>query len=72
MTKLKPCPFCGGKAKLFSAKANTAGTRFVYWVECNLEGTLTCGCIPKTWQCDTAEEAVETWNKRTEADKRGR
>lgn len=67
MTELKPCPFCGGKAKLFSAKANVGGSRFVYWVECNLEGVITrCACIPKTWKCDTAEEAIEIWNRRAE------
>lgn len=61
MPELKPCPFCGGNAKMFSAKANAAGTRFVYWVECN--GSM-CKCSPKTENYYTKEEAAEAWNKR--------
>lgn len=61
MSELKPCPFCGGNAKMFSAKANAAGTRFVYWVECN--GSM-CKCSPKTENYYTKEEAAKAWNKR--------
>lgn len=66
MDKLKPCPFCGGKAKLESAKANAAATRLIFWVQCNLETAETCSCIPRTWNCDTPEEAIEAWNRRAE------
>ena len=62
MTKLKPCPFCGGAAVLESCK-----TRKGY------EATIQCngGCIlyMTTITCDTEEEAIETvikrWNTRT-------
>lgn len=46
---------------MFSAKANAAGTRFVYWVECN--GSM-CKCSPKTENYYTKEEAAKAWNKR--------
>ena len=72
MTELKPCPFCGGEAVLknneygcgvydpetlavidsFDAEANT------FWVECE-------ECFAMSNGCDTEEEAIEAWNRRT-------
>lgn len=49
MTEIKPCSGCGGKAELF---ANRGGN----YVEC-------LGCFKKTAICDTAEEAIASWNE---------
>lgn len=35
MTELKPCPFCGGEAKMFSAKVNTFDRYVVYCQKCD-------------------------------------
>ena len=51
MTKLKRCPFCGGKANL---RVYSANLQFVQCVDC-LSGT---NAFP------TDEEAIEAWNKR--------
>ena len=58
MTKLKPCPFCGGKAKI---EKHESGMFFksTYWF-------VICGmCRGRTFLQDTQEEAIEAWNKRT-------
>ena len=47
MAELKPCPFCGGDATLY--------TRF--WIVC-----MTCGA--QTTIFDSAQAAVEAWNRR--------
>lgn len=61
--ELKKCPFCGGKAQLISAKANAAGTKFVYGVHCI---NPKCMCIAFTRNFDNGEDAVKAWNERGE------
>lgn len=51
--KLKPCPFCGGKAKIFATPDD-----FGYGVECEND------CIFFFGQFDTRERAIEAWNRR--------
>lgn len=53
MTDLKPCPGCGGKAKLI---ANRALSMWGYYVGC-------LDCFKKTALCDTPEEAIASWNE---------
>lgn len=55
MTDIKPCPKCGGEAELFSNR--TLGT-WGYFVGC-------LDCFEKTGMCDTAEEAIASWNEKT-------
>lgn len=55
MTKLKPCPFCGSKAKMERTPINP-----YYYVICtNLECDATVGRFQPT-----EEEAVAVWNRR--------
>lgn len=51
--KLKPCPFCGGKAKLHQA------FDYTYCVQCDK-------CWVTTLHKHKAEEVVRAWNRRTE------
>ena len=51
-TKLKPCPFCGGKAEMLSYSEHEW---LVYCKECD-------GMVEK-WR-ETEEEAMEQWNRR--------
>ena len=57
--KLKPCPFCGGKAKVVSD---------TYWgterfrVRCSTDGF--CAVNPVTCYFDSEMAAVIAWNKR--------
>ena len=48
MTELKPCPFCGGEAKLSS----------------NGKEVVCLGCEALGPFCDTEAEAIEAWNRR--------
>lgn len=50
--ELKPCPFCGGKAKCFTVNSAT-------WVFCT-------DCSAETRAYDTREEAIAAWNRRAE------
>lgn len=55
MTKLKPCPFCGGEAKMERTPINP-----YYYVICtNLECDATVGRFQPT-----EEEAAAAWNRR--------
>ena len=54
--KLKPCPFCGGKAEPFNPFENTEGTWCVICSE----------CAAATGFEQTEAEAIEAWNTRAE------
>lgn len=66
---LLPCPFCGGETVMTKAKADAAGTRYVYRVSCTDWSNEKCSCSPISKWYDTKEEAEEGWNRR--AVKRG-
>ena len=57
MTKLKPCPFCGGEAKL--ERGTTQLDNFVYCSDCG-SGTRFF---------NTKQSAIEAWNRREPTDK---
>lgn len=56
MEKLKPCPFCGGKAEMLINEYNDS--RKEYLVAC-----AECDGMVERWR-ETEEEAVEQWNRR--------
>lgn len=52
MTDLKPCPFCGGEARIhFSVWGDS------YYAKC-------CKCLAETKVHQTEAEAIEAWNRR--------
>lgn len=67
--ELKPCPFCGGKAKVKAA--NKTCTGFTIWCACKC-GARTEGFCPDTNKEDDTMEniegckkrAAEAWNRR--------
>ncbi|MBS6643640.1 MAG: Lar family restriction alleviation protein [Clostridiaceae bacterium] len=77
MEKLKPCPFCGGKA-LFCIKENrttNCGVGFVFEVECEecrmrLPGryVVDFNLQPESGEIDVLNDrrqaAIEAWNRR--------
>lgn len=57
--KLKPCPFCGGKAEYHE---NCIDVEFgsEFWIRCTQ-----CGCSFQTGDVnDTHDKVVEKWNRR--------
>lgn len=57
MAELKPCPFCGGEAKLvYSMPYN-----FVMCAKCKVFGKT---IVDRYEQADGKAEAIEAWNRR--------
>ena len=56
-TELKPCPFCGGKAKAYVT------IRGFYGVDCDSNECITHTMVANY---DTKEIAIEEWNRRAE------
>lgn len=58
--ELKKCPYCGGEAHVYSTESCTQNKMY-YGVDCDSDE-----CIVHTMVADyeTAEEAIEAWNRR--------
>lgn len=64
MFKLKPCPFCGGEAKIhYCAEIENAKIRAIL---VNKVGVSCNDCHVATLPYETEEKAIEAWNRRTE------
>ena len=59
LSKLKPCPFCGGKAKLYQ---DITGQ---YVIQCNVCAATMPSCYPNNirWKA----EAIKAWNRMVSA-----
>lgn len=70
MEKLKPCPFCGGEAKISAGKKD--GFKFVIWCEREKCYANSTGYVPTLDNSDLAlgniesckNNAIEAWNRR--------
>ena len=61
MIELKPCPFCGGKAKITYYHHYDYLTDKVCWVSCTKKN---CKVNPETDGFETEGAAIKAWNKR--------
>lgn len=61
MAKLKPCPFCGGKARLVYSMPYNA-------VQCTKCKTWGNTIVDSYEQADGKSEAIEAWNRRAESE----
>ena len=70
-TELKPCPFCGGKIRLFHTEHfDTRRRRFDYnCLKCNAYISLMAISRYKSAKANAAE-AVEIWNRRADNEQR--
>ena len=69
MSKLKPCPFCGGEAVLYhqSSKYTDYDGNYVHCIKCGARTKL-FECFNGTGKthADTEKEATESWQIRKE------
>ncbi len=54
--ELKPCPFCGGKATLYTK------TPYASYVKCQICGAKT-DLVKISTECSSDERAIEVWNR---------
>lgn len=60
MTELKPCPFCGGKAKLDHGRIGITETSYVRCEKCWSKGQS----ITESVRYSSDAEAIKAWNRR--------
>lgn len=64
ITELKPCPFCGGEAKIF---AYNEGGICVKCMECLCQTqAVTDGSVAMCKQGNAFELVIKAWNRRAE------
>lgn len=67
MNNLKPCPFCGGEAKIadehqwISGVNNGGISKYIYCLKCN--------CRTSSFYWDDRKTMIRTWNKRLDSEK---
>ena len=64
MSKLKPCPFCGGKAELRIHRGDYGYTPDIYIAECKWCGAKISEVSGN--YVDLKERVIGKWNTRTE------
>ena len=65
MAELKPCPFCGGEAKMSENTTDPTNSFEFGWIGCQK-----CRCFINYYNnIRGRQEAIEAWNKRTERPK---
>lgn len=64
MNELKPCPFCGGKAKVIRSHVCLDNK---YYAVCENDNCQAAICVDS----ETREKAIELWNKRVSEDYEG-
>lgn len=62
--KLKPCPFCGGKAEMGTEYNDPFECGAIYCVDCGAKIEFGCGG-------ELRLKALEAWNRRAPNDERG-
>ena len=63
---LKPCPFCGGKAKIHNAVEFASETaKLIFGKRCGVHCTK---CSVATMPYDSLDDAIAAWNRRVEAE----
>ena len=65
MEKLKPCPFCGGKAEIVINKSKRGQTANIHCTKCSCRKTL---LRYPDYVGSIEEEAIEAWNRRADND----
>lgn len=66
MDKLKPCPFCGGEAKMV-IREDDGGYRAE--IHCMSSCEIGCYAVSQHWALKKSwaeDDAVKAWNRRTE------
>ena len=60
MEKLKPCPFCGGKAVLWQVTEKLGDGESLFYICCEK-------CLSKTGRWYEKKNVIDMWNRRDES-----
>lgn len=64
MSDLKPCPFCGGKAKIVTSISRSLSNYPTAYIECEICRASTRIVPDLEWDGSFIWKAIELWNER--------
>ena len=64
MNDLKPCPFCGGKAKIVTDITKSVPNYPTAYIECEICSASTCSIADLEWDGSFIWKVIELWNER--------
>lgn len=64
MNDLKPCPFCGGKAKIVTSISASFPKRPTAYIGCEICRASTRVVLDLDWDGSFILKAIELWNER--------
>ena len=61
---IKPCPFCGGEAKIVTYATDLISHRPAAYIQCRACESCSKSIVDANWNGENISKVIEAWNRR--------